>query len=58
MAFVKFEDKSASIEGVIFPRTYKELGGLVHSGACLLVKATVGNRGGELSLSIENLKVL
>jgi DNA polymerase-3 subunit alpha len=58
MAFVKFEDKSASIEGVIFPKTYKERGSLVTLGACVLVKGTVSNRNGELSLAIENLKAL
>ncbi len=58
MAFVKFEDKSSSIEGVIFPKIYKERGALVQVGQCLLLKATVSNRNGELSLAIENLKAL
>jgi DNA polymerase-3 subunit alpha len=58
MAFVKFEDKSASIEGVIFPKLYKEHGAEVETGVCLLVKATVSDRGGELSLALDNLKVL
>ena len=58
MAFVKFEDKSSSIEGVIFPKIFKELGSLVVPGNCLLIKSTVSNRNGELSLAIENLKSL
>jgi DNA polymerase-3 subunit alpha len=58
MAFVKFEDKTNSIEGVIFPKTYKEHGALVQAGQCLLIKSTVSNRNGELSLAIENLKAL
>ncbi|MGE5540728.1 MAG: DNA polymerase III subunit alpha [Bacillota bacterium] len=58
MAFVKFEDRSSSIEGVIFPKLYKERGAAVASGTCVLVKATVSNRNGELSLAIENLKAL
>jgi DNA polymerase-3 subunit alpha len=58
MAFVKFEDKSASIEGVIFPKIYKERGAAVAVGTCVLVKAAVSNRNGELSLAIENVKAL
>jgi DNA polymerase-3 subunit alpha len=58
MAFVKFEDKSASMEGVIFPKLYKEHGAAVSTGICLLVKGTVSNRNGEISLAIENLKVI
>ena len=58
MAFVKFEDKSSSMEGVIFPKVYKERSPFVQVGACVLIKATVSNRNGELSLAIENLKAL
>ncbi len=58
MAFVKFEDKTDSIEGVIFPKIFKEHVGIVVVGNCLLVKATVSGRNGETSLSIENLKLL
>ena len=58
MAFVKFEDKTSSMEGVIFPKLYKEHGPSVAVGKCLLVKATVSNRNGEISLAIENLKVI
>ncbi len=58
MAFVKFEDKTNSIEGVIFPKIYKEHGVSIQVGQCLLVKSIVSNRNGELSLAIENLKAL
>ncbi len=58
MAFVKFEDKSSSMEGVIFPKVYKERSPFVQVGLCVLIKATVSNRNGELSLAIENLKAL
>ncbi|MDB5195421.1 MAG: polymerase subunit alpha, polymerase subunit alpha protein [Parcubacteria group bacterium] len=58
MAFVKFEDKSSSIEGVIFPKVYKERSPFVQVGECVLIKATISNRNGELSLAIENLKAL
>lgn len=58
MAFVKFEDQNDSIEGALFPKLFKEHAEAVVPGKCLLVKGTVSNRGGELSLAIENLKVL
>lgn len=58
MAFVKFEDKTDSIEAVMFPKLFKEHGLKVEVGACLLVKATVSDRNGEISLALENLKVL
>jgi DNA polymerase-3 subunit alpha len=58
MAFLKFSDKTDSIEGVIFPKTFKERGGAIIPGTCLLVKANVSVRNGETSLSVENLKAL
>ena len=58
MAFIKFTDKTGDIEGVVFPRLYKERGTAVTPGACLLIKGSVSNRNGELSLAIENLKAL
>lgn len=58
MAFIKFEDKTETIEAVVFPKLFKEHGGALVEGSCLLVKGTVSNRNGELSLSIENLKAL
>ncbi|HUQ30169.1 MAG TPA: OB-fold nucleic acid binding domain-containing protein, partial [Candidatus Paceibacterota bacterium] len=58
MAFIKFEDKTESIEAVVFPKLYKEHGLAVTAGTCMLVKGNVSNRNGELSLSIENLKPL
>ncbi|HVX90355.1 MAG TPA: DNA polymerase III subunit alpha [Candidatus Paceibacterota bacterium] len=58
MAFVKFEDKTDSIEGVVFPKLYKEVGAKVVPGTCLLLKATISDRNGEISLAIDNLKTL
>lgn len=58
MAFVKFEDKTASIEAVVFPKLYKEKGLHLDSGVCVLVKGSVTIRNGETSLSIDELKVL
>ncbi|KND51682.1 MAG: DNA polymerase III subunit alpha [Parcubacteria bacterium C7867-001] len=58
MAFVKFEDKSASIEGVIFPKLFKEHAGLIEGGTCVLIKGNVSGRNGETSLTVDNLKAL
>jgi len=58
MAFVKFEDRTDSIEGVMFPKLYKEHGALLQPGACLLIKAVLSNRNNELSLALDKVKAL
>jgi len=58
MAFIKLEDKTDSIEAVLFPKLFKEHANAVVPGVCLLVKAKVSVRNGEPSLAIEELKVL
>lgn len=58
MAFVRFDDKTDSIESVIFPKTFKEKSELVTVGTCLLIKGTVSNRNGEISFAVEDLKAL
>ncbi len=58
MAFIKFEDKTDTLEGVIFPKLFKEHGLAVTAGSCMVVKANVSKRGGELSLAVESLKAL
>jgi DNA polymerase-3 subunit alpha len=58
MAFVRFEDKTESIEAVIFPKLYKEHTLLVTTGTCLLIKGKVSIRNGETSFAVENLKAL
>lgn len=58
MAFVTLEDKTDSIESVIFARLFKEHSAAITPGACLLVKGKVSVRNGETSLAIEELKPL
>jgi DNA polymerase-3 subunit alpha len=58
MAFVRFEDKTDSLEGVIFPKSYKEHSLLIASGMCVLIKGKVSLRNGETSFAVENLKAL
>lgn len=58
MVFVTFEDKTDSIEAVIFPKLYKEHATTVISGRCVLVKGSVSIRNGETTLAIDNLKAI
>lgn len=58
MAFVKFEDKTGSIEGVVFPKLYKDHPATLEPGKCVLVKAAISTRNGEISLTVDNLKAL
>lgn len=58
MAFIKLEDKTSSMEAVIFPKLYHEHSASLAAGKCVLIKGTVGNRNGELSLALDNLKPL
>jgi DNA polymerase-3 subunit alpha len=58
MAFVKFEDKTGSLEAVVFPKLFKEHALAIIPGACLLVKGNVSNRNNELSLAIDGVKPL
>jgi DNA polymerase-3 subunit alpha len=58
MAFVTFEDMTDSIEGVIFPKLFKEHIQIITPGSCVLIKGNVSVRNGETTLAIENLKAL
>ena len=58
MAFLRLEDKTDSLEAVVFPRIFKEHAKSVAAGACLLVKGKVAVRRGEPSIAIEDLKPL
>jgi DNA polymerase-3 subunit alpha len=58
MAFVRFDDKTDSIEAVIFPKLFKEHAELIVPGICLLIKGTVSKRNDEISFSVEDLKPL
>ncbi len=58
MAFLKLEDKTGSIEAVAFPRLFKEHAKLLSAGNCMLIKAKVSSRNGEISLALENVKPL
>jgi DNA polymerase-3 subunit alpha len=56
MAFVTVEDKTDSIETVIFPKLLKEHTAAIVAGTCLLIKGKVSVRNGETTLAIDELK--
>ncbi len=56
MAFVRFEDKTSSIEAALFPKILKENEDVLKPGICLLVKGHVSNRNGEISLAVDAIK--
>jgi len=58
MAFVRFEDKTGNIEGVVFPKLFKEHAPLITTGVCMLVKGNISNRNGEISIAIDGIKGL
>lgn len=58
MCFVALRDTTGAIDAVIFPKLYKEHASTLVPGTCILVKGAVTKRNGELSLAIENIKVL
>jgi DNA polymerase-3 subunit alpha len=58
MAFLTLEDKTDSIEAVVFPKLFKEHAAALVPGSCLLLKGKVSVRSGETTLAIEELKPL
>jgi len=58
MAFIKLMDETASIEAVVFPKSFAEYKNILKPEACIAVKGRLSNRNGELSLVAEALKAL
>ena len=58
MAFVLISDKSSTMEVVIFPKLYPECREIIEGGGCIAVKGTLNDRGGELSILADKIKVL
>ncbi len=58
MAFVKIEDKTESVEAVVFSKLFKEYSEILTPGKCLLVKGKTSNRNGEVSIVIDAIKEL
>jgi DNA polymerase-3 subunit alpha len=58
MAFITLSDLSGNIEGVVFPRLYKEHHDIIHEDAIVAVKAKVSERDGTRSIIVEGVKLL
>jgi DNA polymerase-3 subunit alpha len=58
MAFVTFEDKTGSIESVIFSKLYKEQSQALVPGTCVYLKGKVSIRNGETTIAVDELKAL
>ena len=58
MAFATLEDESGSVETVVFPRTLVECPDVFIADQCIVIKAKVSHRNGEISLIAEKAKKL
>jgi DNA polymerase III alpha subunit len=58
MLFIKIADYSGSIEGVVFPKTLKELEHVFMPETCVAVKGRLSVRNGTPSIIIEKARVL
>lgn len=58
MAFLTIQDKTGSIEAVIFPEAFIKIGSLVKEGSVVAFECSPSNRDGKISVSIDNMKVL
>ena len=55
MAFVRITDKKGVIEGVLFPRVYKECASFVHPASCVVIRGAISGRNGETSIIIDKV---
>lgn len=58
MAFLKIQDKTGSIEAVIFPETFAKIGYLVKEGTVVALECSLSDRDEKKSILIDDLKVL
>ena len=58
MAFITMEDKSGSVDGVVFPRTYEALKDILIEGKPMLVAGRINEKDGDKSLVVEKTKII
>lgn len=56
MAFIKISDLSGTIEAVVFPKTYREIGATILPEKCIALTGKVTVRNDEKSIAIEKVK--
>jgi DNA polymerase-3 subunit alpha len=58
MAFLKIQDKTGSIEAVVFPETFAKIGYLIKEGTVVALECSLSDRDEKKSILIDDLKVL
>lgn len=58
MAFIKITDFTGTIEAVIFPKLYKEIGTFFELEKCVAIQGKISLRNGEKSIIIEGAKLI
>ncbi len=58
MAFVKLQDKTGLIEGVVFPEAFKTVKEVLITGKVVAIRCNLAKRNDELSLVIDQVKEL
>lgn len=58
MAFVQVQDKTGTIEGVVFPETFKTVGPLLIEGSVVALQCTLSDRNDKKSILIDKIKAL
>ncbi len=58
MAFLSVQDKTGTMEAVVFPETFAKIGSLIKEGSVAAFECTATNRDGKISILVENIKVL
>lgn len=55
MCFLKISDPSGEMEGVVFPKSYKQFGQLCHQGQIALLEGNIEERNGKIQLIIQKM---
>ncbi len=58
MGFVTIEDIQGSIELVVFPRTWKQYGGLIQTDVVICAEGRVDTQGAEPKVLVDRIKVI
>ncbi len=58
MAFLSVQDKTGTMEAVVFPETFSQIGSLIKAGTVAAFECSATARDGKISILVENIKVL
>ncbi|PIS15729.1 DNA polymerase III subunit alpha, partial [Candidatus Roizmanbacteria bacterium CG09_land_8_20_14_0_10_41_9] len=54
MAFIQIFDETGTIEGIVFPRTFQKLQGILVINKVILLKGKINSKDGKLSIIFDN----